>query len=175
MAGSVNKVILVGNLGGDPEVRYLDGGSVVARFNIATNESYRNKAGELVEQTEWHRIELWDNLAKIAEQYLRKGSQVYIEGRIRSETWQDKDGVQKTGIRIRATGMTLLGARPGEGEGGEAPRTESAPRAAAPQASAPSQPAQASQPRPNAAPQPRREPQPVPTDMNNAGDDDLPF
>ncbi|WP_234736588.1 single-stranded DNA-binding protein [Tellurirhabdus bombi] len=172
MAGSVNKVILVGNLGGDPEVRYLDGGSVVARFNIATNESYRNRSGELVEQTEWHRIELWENLAKIAEQYLKKGSQVYVEGRLRSETWQDKEGVQRTGVRIRATGMTLLGGRPGEG-GGEASE--------APQAQAVARPAAAAQPAPQPeaqrpAQQPvRREPDPVPSFDNAGGDDDLPF
>jgi single-strand DNA-binding protein len=171
MAGSVNKVILVGNLGGDPEVRYLDGGSVVARFNIATNESYRNRSGELVEQTEWHRIELWENLAKIAEQYLKKGSQVYVEGRLRSETWQDKEGVQRTGVRIRATGMTLLGGRPGEGgEASEAPQAQAAARpAAAPQ------PAPQQQPQRPAQQPARREPDPVPSFDNAGGDDDLPF
>ena len=90
MAG-VNKVILIGNLGADPEMKYLEGGAVIARFNMATSESY-TKNGEKITQTEWHRIELWDNLAKIAEQYLKKGDTVYIEGKIRTEEWQDKDG-----------------------------------------------------------------------------------
>lgn len=118
MAGSVNKVILIGNLGSDPEVRYLEGGSSVARFNIATSESYTNKGGERVEQTEWHRIELWDRLAQIAEKYLKKGNSVYIEGRIRSENWTDKEGQQRTGVTIRANNMTLLGGPSGNREGG---------------------------------------------------------
>lgn len=117
MAG-VNKVILVGNLGGDPEVRYFDGGAVVAKFNIATSESYTNRNGEKVEQTEWHRIEVWNKTAQIAEKYLKKGNQVYIEGSIRSETWVDKEGQQRNGITIRATNMTLLGGNPsGAGAG----------------------------------------------------------
>lgn len=170
MAG-VNKVILIGNLGSDPEIRYLDGGSVVARFNIATTEAYTNRNGERVEQTEWHRVELWDNLAKIAEQYLRKGNQVYIEGKLRSETWQDKDGVQRTGVRVRATNMTLL-RNPNEGGVAESAPAYSAPQPApqaAPQPAARTQ-APAQQNRPAA----KREPEPVPFE-NNSGDDDLPF
>jgi single-strand DNA-binding protein len=110
MAG-VNKVILIGNLGADPEVRHLENGSSVTRFNIATSERYKNRNGEMVEQTEWHRIELWDNLAKIAEQYLRKGNSVYIEGKLRTEEWTDKENVARTTVRVRATAMTLLGGR----------------------------------------------------------------
>ena len=110
MAG-VNKVILIGNLGSDPEVRYLEGGRVVANFNIATSESYTNKNGERVEQTEWHRIEIWDGLAKIAEQYLKKGNQVYIEGKLRTDTWLDKESnQQRSRVSIRTTSMTLLGS-----------------------------------------------------------------
>ena len=109
---SVNKVILVGNLGSDPEVRYFDGGAIVAKFNIATSEAYTNRNGERVEQTEWHRIEVWNKTAQIAEKYLKKGNQVYIEGSIRSETWVDKEGQQRNGITIRATNMTLLGSGP---------------------------------------------------------------
>ncbi|MFN8353606.1 MAG: single-stranded DNA-binding protein [Spirosomataceae bacterium] len=150
MAG-VNKVILLGNLGSDPEVRYLDGGSVVARFNIATSESYKNRNGELVEQTEWHRIELWDNLAKIAEQYLKKGNSVYVEGKIRTEEYTDKDGVQRKGIRIRGTALTLVGGRNNNAE-------ESAPPAYAP----------SSQPKASTPP-------PPPVDMMDDGADDLPF
>lgn len=110
MAG-VNKVILIGNLGSDPEVRHLSTGSVVANFNIATSESYTNKNNEKVTQTEWHRIELWDGLAKIAEQYLKKGNTVYIEGKLRTENWQDNEGHSRTTTRIRATNMSLLGGR----------------------------------------------------------------
>jgi single-strand DNA-binding protein len=109
MAGSVNKVILIGNLGSDPEVRYLETGSAVAKFSIATTEAYNNKNGERVEHTEWHRIELWEGLAKVAEKYLKKGNQVYIEGRIRTDSWTDKEGQPRTGVTIRANSMTLLG------------------------------------------------------------------
>lgn len=159
MAGSVNKVILIGNLGSDPEVRYLEGGSTVARFNIATSESYTNKSGERVEQTEWHRIELWDRLAQIAEKYLRKGNSVYIEGRIRSENWTDKEGQQRTGITIRANNMTLLG---GSNTGGG---SDSDPSAAASRAPAP--PTREASPRAS---------DPVPPAMaSGADDDDLPF
>jgi single-strand DNA-binding protein len=119
MAGSVNKVILIGNLGSDPEVRYLESGSAVAKFNIATTESYTNKNGERVDNTEWHRIELWEGLAKVAEKYLKKGNQVYIEGRIRTDTWTDKEGQQRTGVTIRANSMTLLGGPREEGGGGD--------------------------------------------------------
>jgi single-strand DNA-binding protein len=117
MAGSVNKVILIGNLGSDPEVRYLESGSAVAKFSIATTESYTNKSGERVDNTEWHRIELWEGLAKVAEKYLKKGNQVYIEGRIRTDNWTDKDGQQKSGVTIRANSMTLLGGPAGGGAG----------------------------------------------------------
>jgi single-strand DNA-binding protein len=107
----VNKVILIGNLGADPEIRNLPSGSSVANFNIATSESYTNKTGEKVTQTEWHRIECWDGFAKVAEQYLRKGSPVYIEGKLRTEEWQDKDGNTRYTTKIRALNLTLLGSR----------------------------------------------------------------
>jgi single-strand DNA-binding protein len=108
MAG-VNKVILVGRLGSDPEVRNLESGSVVANFNIATSEKYKNKSGELVEQTEWHRLELWDNQAKVAQQYLKKGDQVYVEGKLRTEEYTDKDGISRRSTKVRVTTLTLLG------------------------------------------------------------------
>ena len=111
MAG-VNKVILIGNLGSDPEIRHLSSGSVVANYNIATSESYNKKNGERVTQKEFHRIELWDGLAKIAEQYLKKGQTVYIEGKLRTENWQDSDGNNRTTTRIRGLNMTMLGGRP---------------------------------------------------------------
>lgn len=110
MAG-VNKVILVGNLGADPEVRHLESGSKVANISIATSESYTNKSGERVEQTEWHRVELWDRLAELAEQYLSKGRTVYVEGRIRTNTYQDKEGITRYDKKIRATNMTFVGGR----------------------------------------------------------------
>ncbi|MGD1840758.1 MAG: single-stranded DNA-binding protein [Thermonemataceae bacterium] len=124
MAG-VNKVILIGNLGAKPEVRHLESGSVVANFNIATTEKYKNKAGQLIEQTEWHRLELWDNLAKIAEQYLDKGSQVYVEGKLRTEEWTDKDGVSRRTTKIRVNNMTLLGSRGGSDTGNKTAATTS--------------------------------------------------
>ncbi|CAG5007176.1 Single-stranded DNA-binding protein [Dyadobacter sp. CECT 9275] len=140
MAGSVNKVILIGNLGSDPEVRYLESGSAVAKFNIATTETYTNKNGERVDNTEWHRIELWEGLAKVAEKYLKKGSQVYIEGRIRTDNWTDKEGQQRSGTTIRASNLTMLGtpgggSNAGEGNSGysqSAPRNVQTPRASDP-------------------------------------------
>lgn len=144
MAG-VNKVILIGNLGSDPEVRHLSSGSVVANFNIATSESYTNKNGERVTQTEWHRIELWDGLAKVAEQYLKKGQSVYIEGRIKTENWQDNDGNNRTTTRIRGLNMTMLGGRnsdqPGNTDHAQQQQSDSAPVAAsAPVANTPPPP-----------------------------------
>jgi single-strand DNA-binding protein len=109
---SVNKVILVGNLGKDPEVRYLDNQKVVAQFSLATSETYTDRNGERKVETEWHNIEMWDNLAKIAEKYLKKGSQVYVEGKIKSESWKDKEGIERTGKKIRVISMTLLGSSP---------------------------------------------------------------
>lgn len=110
MAG-VNKVILIGNLGKDPEVRYLDNGVAVANFSLATTESYKNKEGERVNQTEWHNIVLWRGLAEIAEKFLKKGSAVYIEGKIRSRKWEDKEGNTRYTTEILADNMTMLGKR----------------------------------------------------------------
>lgn len=146
MAG-VNKVILIGNLGSDPEIRHLSSGSVVANFNIATSESYTNKNGERVTQTEWHRIELWDGLARIAEQYLKKGQPVYIEGKLRTENWQDSDGNNRTTTRIRGLNMTLLGGRAEQHGVSDEPT-------AAPQSSAPPPPSQAQVSQPSSAPSP---------------------
>lgn len=138
MAG-VNKVILLGNLGSDPEVRSLPSGSKVASFSIATSESYNNKDGVRVEQTEWHRIELWDALANIAEQYLHKGDSAYVEGKIRTEEYTDKDGIARKIVKIRGTSLTLVGGRkPENQEGGSAtPQAQAAPRPAPAPAPAP--------------------------------------
>ncbi len=143
MAG-VNKVILIGNLGSDPEVRHLSNGAVVANFNIATSESYTNKNGERVTQTEWHRIELWEGLAKVAEQYLKKGQSVYIEGRIKTENWQDKDGNNRTTTRIRGNNMTMLGGRT-DSSANASPQNQPATEAV-PQAVTPTNEAEASAP-----------------------------
>ncbi len=110
MAG-INKVILIGNLGSDPEVRTLESGVKVANFNIATNETFKNKNGAKQERTEWHRIVLWRNLAEIAETYLKKGDRIYIEGRIRTRQWEDKDGVKKYTTEVYGDNMVMLGTK----------------------------------------------------------------
>lgn len=113
MAGAVNKVILIGNLGRDPEVRYLDNQRAVANFSIATSETYTNRQGEKVTNTEWHNIELWDALAKVAEQYLKKGDSVYIEGQLKTEKWTSKENNEpRSRVVIRARSMQMLGGRP---------------------------------------------------------------
>ena len=122
MAG-VNKVILIGNLGKDPEVRYLDSGVAVANFSVATTESYKNKEGERVSQTEWHNIVLWRGLAEVAEKWLKKGSSVYIEGKIRSRKWEDKEGNTRYTTEILADNMTMLGKK----EDSSAEKTETTP------------------------------------------------
>ncbi len=109
MAG-VNKVILIGHLGKDPEVRHLEGGSVVANFTLATTETFI-RDGARIEQTEWHNIVMWKGLAEIAEKYLNKGKQVYIEGKIRSRSWEDKEGNKKYITEIVADSMTMLGSK----------------------------------------------------------------
>ena len=111
MAG-VNKVILVGNLGRDPEIRTLESGVKVARFSVATTESYNDRnTGQRVDQTEWHNIVLWRGLAEIAEKYLRKGNQVYIEGKLQTRSYQDKDGITKYSTEIVGQSMNMLGGR----------------------------------------------------------------
>lgn len=111
MAG-INKVILLGNLGKDPEVRYLEGGTAVANFSIATSESYKDKTtGEKKTVTEWHNVVLWRGLAEIAEKYLKKGNQVYIEGKLRTRKWQDKDGNNRYTTEIVGDNMQMLGKK----------------------------------------------------------------
>ena len=105
---SVNKVILLGNLGRDPEVRYLDNNRVVATFPLATNEIYTDRKGTRIRQTEWHNIELWDNLARIAEKYLKKGFTIYLEGKIRTDQWVDKEGVNRSQKKIRGINITIV-------------------------------------------------------------------
>lgn len=151
MAG-VNKVILLGNLGADPEVKYLEGDKAVANLRLATTESYKDRNGNRVDQTEWHDLEMWDGQAKIAEQYLKKGSQIYVEGKIKSDTWQDEQGQNRKRTKIRVISFTMLGGKP---EGGS--------------------PSNASM----SSPQSKSTPAPMQTGGGNMvmdeGDDDLPF
>ena len=122
MAGSVNKVILVGNLGKDPEVRHTQDGKPIVNFSIATSETWRDKnSGERKERTEWHRIVIFSEpLAKVAEQYLKKGSKVYVEGALQTRKWTDKDGVEKYSTEVVLQNfnstLTMLGGKPGGGE-----------------------------------------------------------
>jgi single-strand DNA-binding protein len=120
MAGkSVNKVILVGNLGKDPEIKYTPQGKAVAKFSLATNERFKDKDGQWQDRTEWHNIVLWEKLAEVAGEYLKKGGKVYIEGRIRTDSWDDKQtGQKKYMTNIIGSDIVLLGGR-GEGGGGE--------------------------------------------------------
>jgi single-strand DNA-binding protein len=111
MAG-VNKVILLGNLGADPEVKHLEGDKVVANLRLATTEAYKDRTGNRVENTEWHDLELWDGQAKIAEQYLKKGMQLYVEGKIKSDSWQDEQGNNRKRVKIRVLSFTMLGGKP---------------------------------------------------------------
>lgn len=108
---SVNKVILVGNVGKEPETRHLENGTPVCSFSLATNETYTNKNGERVTNTEWHNITLWRGLAETAQKYVKKGSQLYIEGRIRSRSWDDKDGNKRYTTEIVGDTMKLLGRK----------------------------------------------------------------
>ena len=114
MARGINKVIIVGNVGGDPETRYMPSGSAVTNLTIATNESWKDKqTGEQKERTEWHRVAMFNRLAEIAAEYLRKGSQVYIEGKLRTRKWQDKSGNDRYTTEIIADEMQMLGGRGG--------------------------------------------------------------
>ena len=116
MARGINKVILIGNLGADPETRYTPSGSAVTNVRLAKTESWKDRqSGEQREQTEWHRVVFFDRLAEIAAEYLRKGSQVYIEGRIQTRKWQDQQGQDRSTTEIRARDMQMLGGRQGAG------------------------------------------------------------
>jgi len=161
---SVNKVILVGNLGRDPEVRYLPNGNAVANVTIATSSKYKNQAGEMVEETEWHRVTFFGKLAEIVGQYLKKGRSIYVEGRIKTRKYTDKDGVEKYATDIIANEMQMLGGREGMGEpsgsGGDDEAGGGYSRPAAP-----ARPAAAARPAPAAKPSSGFD------DM----DDDIPF
>jgi single-strand DNA-binding protein len=116
---SVNKVIIVGNLGRDPEMRYLPSGEAVASLAVATTDKFKDKSGQMVEQTEWHRVSFFGRTAEVCGQYLKKGSQVYIEGSIRTRKYTDKEGVEKYVTEIRGDRMQMLGGQPGGGDDGQ--------------------------------------------------------
>jgi single-strand DNA-binding protein len=165
---SVNKVIIVGNLGADPETRYLPSGDAVTNIRVATTDRYKDKqSGEMKEATEWHSISFFAKLAEIAGQYLRKGSQVYVEGSLRTRKYTDKNGVEKFATDIRADSMQMLGSRqgmgaPAEDGGGGGGSSAYAPR------QAPARPAAAPAQRPAAAPKPA-------ASSFDDMDDDIPF
>jgi single-strand DNA-binding protein len=139
MARGVNKVILVGNLGQDPETKYMPSGGAVTNLSLATTDAWKDKqSGENVEKTEWHRLVMFDRLAEIAGEYLHKGSQIYIEGKLQTRKWQDKDGNDRYTTEIRVRDMQMLGSR--SGSDASAPRgdfQQSAPPMAAAQTNAP--------------------------------------
>ena len=128
MAREVNKVILVGNLGADPEIRYMPNGGAVANVTVATTESWKDKqSGENQEKTEWHRVVFFARLAEIVGEYLKKGSQIYVEGRLQTRKWQDKSGQDRYTTEIVANEMQMLGSRGGAGGGGAPAPSSSAP------------------------------------------------
>ena len=137
MARGINKVILVGNLGADPETRYMPSGSAVTNIRVATTESWKDKdTGDQQERTEWHSVAFFGRLAEIVAEYLRKGSQVYIEGKLRTRKWQDKEGNDRWSTEVVANEMQMLGGRPGSNAPAQAP----APAAAQVGADAPQPP-----------------------------------
>jgi single-strand DNA-binding protein len=117
MAGSVNKAIVIGNLGKDPEVRFTPGGQAVANFSVATNESWKDKNGQTQERTEWHRIVVWGKLAELCGEYLKKGRSAYVEGRLQTREWTDKEGKKNYTTEIVANQVVFLGGRDGMGGG----------------------------------------------------------
>lgn len=160
MARTFNKVILIGNLGRDPETRTLPSGAKVTEFSVATTESYTTRTGEKVEQTTWFRAEAWERLSDIASQYLKKGDQVYLEGRLRMEEFTDKEGNTRSALRLRVMELNLMGSGGRTEEGGFTPASTSSTPA----------PTAAATP---AAPRPTT---PVAPAFNSGSDeDDLPF
>ena len=115
---SINKVMLIGNLGKDPEIRYMPSGDAIANLTLATTENWKDKAGEKQEKTEWHRVSMFGRLAEIAGEYLKKGSSVYIEGKLQTRKWQDKEGNDRYTTEIVANEMKMLGGRPSGGDTG---------------------------------------------------------
>ena len=169
---SVNKVILVGNVGKDPETRYLDESTAITKFPMATSETYKNRAGERVSTTEWHNIVLWRGLAQVAEKYVKKGTQIYIEGRIKTRSYDDAEGNKKYITEIVGDQMQLLGRRPDEGEGGQFSQNQATAQS---QAQGQNQdPAQSQPGTPNQSSGQEQNPA-DPFDGGDNGPDDLPF
>jgi single-strand DNA-binding protein len=165
MAGSVNKVILVGHLGKDPEMRYTAAGAPIASFSLATSEQWKDKqSGEKTDKTEWHNIVMFDKVAEIAGQYLRKGSLVYLEGKLQTDKWTDKEGHDRYTTKIIANQMTMLGSKGGESTSYSPPAETSAPVSTPRQSYAP--------PPSNYTPASRP---PVPPPPKADFDDDVPF
>jgi len=163
---SVNKVILIGNLGRDPEVRYAPSGAAICNVTIATSRNWKDKnSGERQEETEWHRVVFYDRLAEIAGEYLKKGKSVYIEGRLKTRKWTDKDGVEKYTTEIIAQEMTMLGGREDGGGGGGGYGDEGRSEA----------PARRAPPQRQAAPAPSPRPAPKSSTGFDDMDDDIPF
>ena len=162
---ALNKVLLIGNVGKDPEVRHLESGAAVATITLATSERYRDRNGEMRELTEWHTVIAWRQLADLAENYIRKGSQIYVEGKIRSRSWDDQNGQKRYVTEIQADSIQLLGRR-ADGPTAGAPASQPAYNGGY---SAPAQPH---------APAPQHQPTtPMvnPADLTDEGTDDLPF
>jgi single-strand DNA-binding protein len=167
---SVNKVIIVGNLGRDPEIRYMPSGDAIANIAVATSYKSKDKnTGEQKELTEWHRISFFGRLAEIVGQYLKKGSSVYVEGRLQTRKYTDKDGVEKYATDIIAENMQMLGGR--QGMGGDAGMDDGGGY----ENSAPSRPQQQQQQQRQAPPAPAARPQPKPAPNFSDMDDDIPF
>ncbi len=122
MAGGVNKVILLGNLGKDPEVRFTPSGQAVCNFSIATNESWTDKSGQKQERTEWHRIVVWGKMGELCGEYLKKGRQAFVEGRLQTREWTDKEGKKNYSTEVVANNVQFIGARDGAGGGGARPQ-----------------------------------------------------
>ena len=156
MARGVNKVILIGTCGADPETRYGANGNCIATLRLATNESWTDKnTGEKQERTEWHRVKLFGRTAEIASEYLRKGKQVYIEGKLRTEKYTDKDGIERYSTDIVGDELQLLGGAPGAAADGESARPAGPPRPSSAQRPAPGQGARPAQAARAAAPPPQ--------------------
>lgn len=174
---SLNKAMLIGNVGRDPEVRYLEGnnGAKVATFTLATTERYRDRNGETRENTEWHNIVAWRNTADVVERFVKKGTQLYIEGRIRTRSWDDQSGNKRYTTEIIADNLQLLGKKsdnPGSQGGGYQPQTGQQPYGQ--QAYQPQAPAQQYGQQPAYA-QPAAQPQPSAAQVDDMPEDDLPF
>lgn len=157
MAGGVNKAILIGNLGADPEVRFTAGGQAVANFRIATSESWKDKNGQPQERTEWHRIVVWGKLAELCGEYLKKGRQCYVEGRLQTREWMNKENQKQYTTEVVAQQVTFLGGRPEGASSGPRPSSSGAP-------------ASPGSTQADYGPPPMDDPGPMPT-----GGDDIPF